>query len=108
MNSRDNPYTSADPFSLGNPFNRNRDVVSPDRSAEIKRWARKILELPEATALSVTQFGCAKPTCPRQMTTILVMSEGAPTWKIGIHKSISEVDENDIQEAILDPRNARP
>ena len=108
MNSRDNPYTSADPYSLGNPFNRNRNVVDPDRSAEIKLWARSILTLPEETALSVTQFGCAKPTCPRQMTTILVMSEGAPTWKISIHKSIEDVTEADVQEATLDPRNARP
>ena len=102
MNSLDNP------FSLGNPFNRRRNVVAPDRSAEIKIWARKILALTDETAVSVSQFGCAKPTCPRQMTTILVMPEGSPSWKVAIHKSIEEVCEADVLEASLDPRNARP
>jgi len=98
----------ADPFSLGNPFNRQRNAVSPERSGEIKLWARKILALPEESALSISQFGCAKPNCPRQMTTILVMSEGTPTWKISIHKSIEEICEADVHDASLDPRNARP
>jgi hypothetical protein len=94
--------------SLDNPFNRHRGAALPDGSADIKLWARQILALPEDTSLSVSQFGCAKPSCPRQMTTILIMSEHAPTWKISIHKSIGDVCENDIEEAILDPRNARP
>ena len=96
------------PFSLGNPFNRHRNVATPDRTNEIKLWARKILALPDETAISISQFGCAKPTCPRQMTAILVMQEGAPSWKISIHKSIEEVCEADGLEASVDPRNARP
>ena len=96
------------PFSLGNPFNSHRNREAPDRSGEIKLWTRKTLALPEETALSVSQFGCKKPTCPRQMTIILVMPEGAPTWKISIHKSITEVGEEDVREACADPRNAPP
>ena len=109
MNSFDNPYRE-NPLDnpIGTPFGRQRPVAPPETIEAIKLWTRQTLALSEDTALSVGQFGCSKPGCPRNMTTILVMSENAPTRKISIHKSITDVCESDVQEAVLDPRNAAP
>jgi hypothetical protein len=88
--------------SFDNPFNRDTSIDRSERVAAIKLWAHQTLALTEDSALSVGQFGCAKPTCPRQLTVILVMSEGAPTRKISIHKSMADVDESDVRDACLE------
>ena len=92
--------------SLDDLFGRQRDVDRSEQVEAIKLWTRQILALAEDTVLSVSQFGCAKPTCPRNMTYILLMSEAAPTRKISIHKSIVDVCESDVRDACSDPRNA--
>ena len=93
MNSLD------DPFSLGNPFKRDRGADHSERVEAIKLWTRQALALTEDSSLSVSQFGCAKPTCPRNLTAILVMSQDAPARKITIHKSIVDVGEDDVVDA---------
>ena len=92
--------------SFDNPFGRQRSDDRSEQVEAIKLWTRQILALPEDSVLSVSQFGCAKPACPRNMTTILLMSEQAPTRKISIHKSIVDVSESDVRDACSDPRNA--
>lgn len=91
-----------DPFSLGNPFSRERSADHSERVEAIKLWTRKILALAEESTVSVSQFGCSKPTCPRNLTAVLVMSEGAPARKITMHKSIVDVCEDDVVEAWSD------
>jgi hypothetical protein len=92
--------------SLDNPFSRQRSIGHSEQVEAIKLWTRQILALNEDAVLSVSQFGCAKPTCPRNMTYILLMSQDAPTRKISIHKSIVDVCEADIRDACSDPRNS--
>ena len=94
--------------SFDNPFSRQRGVDNSEQVEAIKLWTRQILALTDDLVVSVGQFGCAKPTCPRNMTIILLMSQEAPTRKISIHKSIVDVCEADVRDACLDPRNAPP
>jgi hypothetical protein len=89
-----------------NPFNRDRSVDRSEQVEAIKLWTRQTLALTEDSVVSVSQFGCAKPTCPRNMTVILLMSQEAPTRKISIHKSIVDVCESDVVDACSDPRNS--
>ena len=88
--------------SLDNPFNRQRGADHSERVEAIKLWTRQTLALAEESTVSVSQFGCAKPTCPRNLTAILVMSQDAPARKISIHKSIVDVCESDVVDACLD------
>jgi hypothetical protein len=92
--------------SFDNPFGRQRGADHPEQVEAIKLWTRQTLALTEDTVLSISQFGCARPTCPRNMTYILLMSEVAPTRKISIHKSIVDICESDVRDACSDPRNA--
>jgi hypothetical protein len=93
MNSLD------DPFSLGNPLSRDRSADHSERVEAIKIWTRQTLALTEESTVSISQFGCAKPTCPRNLTAILVMSQQTPPRKVTIHKSIVDVGEDDVVEA---------
>ena len=92
--------------SFVNPLSPQGTTDDPERAAAIKLWTRQTLALPEETIVSISQFGCGRPGCTRQRTTILVMSEGAPTRQISIHKSIVDVDEVDVRNACLAPGNA--
>jgi hypothetical protein len=102
MNSLD------DPFSLGNPFSRDRSADHSERVAAIKLWTRQALALTEESTVSISQFGCAKPTCPRNLTAILVMSQETPPRKITIHKSIVDVCEDDVVDAWSDLSHNSP
>ena len=88
--------------SLVDPSNRHESIGLPERAAAIKFWTRQTLALTEESIVSVSEFACAKPTCPNQQTVILVMSLDAPTKKISIHKSIADVSETDVFDGCLD------
>jgi hypothetical protein len=88
--------------STVNPFNQQRSTGLPEKAAAIKLWTRQNLPLTEETVVSVSEFACAKPSCPNRQTVILVMSEDAPTQKISIHKTIEDVCETDVFDACLD------
>ena len=88
--------------SLDNPFSRQRSVDYSEQVEAIKLWARQSLPLTEESVVSVSEFSCAKPSCPNRQTVILVMSENAPTQKMSIHKSIADVCEADVFDACLD------
>jgi hypothetical protein len=85
-----------------NPFNQHRSTGLPEKAAEIKLWTRQNLPLTEESVVSVSEFACAKPSCPNRQTVILVMSEDAPTQKISIHKTIADVCETDVFDACLE------
>jgi hypothetical protein len=88
--------------SFVNPLDRHGSIDLPERAAAIKLWARQSLPLTEESVVSVSEFSCAKPSCPNRQTVILVMSENAPTQKMSIHKSIADVCEADVFDACLD------
>lgn len=88
--------------TFDNPFNRDSSIDRSERVEAIKLWTRQTLALTEESVVSVSQFGCAKPTCPRNLTVILLLSQEAPTRKISIHKSIVDVCESDVRDACLD------
>jgi hypothetical protein len=87
--------------SIDNPFSRQKSPGHSARVAEIIFWARQSLALADEATVSVNEFGCQKPTCPRNRTTILVMSEEAPTRQFSIHKSILEINESDVFDACV-------
>ena len=88
--------------SLDNPFNQRKGSDLPEKAAAIKLWTRQNLPLTDETVVSVSEFACAKPSCPNRQTVILVMSEDAPTQKISIHKTIEDVCETDVFDACLE------
>src|ERR1700683_3980058 len=85
-----------------NPLNQHRSIGLPEKAAAIKPWTRQSLPLTEESVVSVSEFACAKPSCPNRQTVILVMSEDAPTKKISIHKTIADVCETDVFDGCLD------
>jgi hypothetical protein len=85
-----------------NPFNQHRSTGLPEKAAEIKLWTRQSLPLTEDMVVSVSEFACAKPSCPNRQTVILVMSADAPTQKISIHKTIADVCETDVFDGCLE------
>jgi hypothetical protein len=88
--------------AFDNPFNRDNSIDRSEQVEAIKLWTRQNLALTEESVVSVSQFGCAKPTCPRNLTIILLLSQEAPTRKISIHKSIVDVCESDVRDACVD------
>jgi hypothetical protein len=88
--------------TIANPFNQHRSSGLPETAAAIKLWTCQALALTDESIVSVSEFACAKPTCPNQQVVILVMSQGRPTRKISIHKSIADVSEFDVLDACLD------
>ena len=88
--------------SLANPFNQYRNAELPERAAAIKFWTRQNLPITEETIVSVSEFSCAKPTCPNRQTVILVMSQDGPTKKMSIHKTVADVSEADVFDACLE------
>ena len=85
-----------------NPLKQNRSSDLPEKAAAIKLWTRQNLPLTEEMVVSVSEFACAKPSCPNRQTVILVLSEDAPTKKMSIHKTIADVSENDVFDACLE------
>ena len=74
----------------------------PERVAAIKFWTRQALALTDEYIVSVSEFACAKPNCPNRQTVILVLSEGEPTQKMSIHKTVADVSEADVFDACLE------
>ena len=88
--------------SFVNPLDRHKSIDLPERAAAIKLWTRQNLPLTEETAVSVSEFACAKPSCPNRQTVILVLSEDMSTQKMSIHKALADVCEADVFDACLE------
>jgi hypothetical protein len=88
--------------SLDNPFNQRKGSDLPEKAAAIKLWTRQNLPLTDETVVSVSEFACAKPSCPNRQTVILVMSQDAPTQKISLHKTVADISETDVFDACLE------
>ena len=88
--------------SFVNPLDRHGSIDRPERVAAIQLWTRQNLPLTEESIVTVSEFACAKPSCPNRQTVILVLSQDAPTQKISIHKTIADVSEIDVFNACLE------
>ena len=88
--------------STVNPLNQHRSTGLAEKAAVIKLWTRQNLPLTEESVVSVSEFACAKPSCPNRQTVILVMSQDAPTQKISIHKTVADISETDVFDACLE------
>ena len=88
--------------SFVNPLDRHGSIDRADRAAAIQVWTRQNLPLTEETAVSVSEFACAKPSCPPRQTVILVLSEDMSIQKMSIHKAIADVCEADVFDACLE------
>jgi hypothetical protein len=88
--------------SFVNPLDRHGSIDLPERAAAIKLWTRQNLPLTEETAVSVSEFACAKPSCPPRQTVILVLSEDMSIQKMSIHKAMADVCEADVFDACLE------
>jgi hypothetical protein len=73
-----------------------------EKAAAIKLWTRHNLPLTDETIVSVNEFACIKPDCPKRQTVILLLSEHAPTKKISIRKTIDDVCETDVFDGCLE------
>ena len=85
-----------------NPFKQSRSADLPEKAAAIKLWTRQNLPLTDEMVVSVSEFACAKPSCPNRQTVIMVMSEDGPTQKMSIHKTIADIGESDVFDACLE------
>ncbi len=88
--------------SFVNPLDRHGSADRSERAAAIQLWTRQNLPLAEETAVSVTEFACAKPSCPPRQTVILVLSEDMSMQKMSIHKAMADVSEADVFDACLE------
>ena len=88
--------------SFVNPLDRHGSIDRPEGAAAIQLWTRQNLPLTEETAVSVSEFACAKPSCPNRQTVILVLSEDMSTQKMSIHKALADVCEADVFDACLE------
>jgi hypothetical protein len=76
----------------------------PARNAEairqVKDWARVALRTSPDIAFAVNEIACTDPSCPGVETVILVMIPGVKTRACKIQKTLDEVTEQDVREAL--------
>ena len=74
----------------------------PDRDTieRIKEWAVAALRSSDDTAFAVNQIACNDPACPGIETVILVMQPGVKTRACKIARSLSDVTEQDVRDAL--------
>ncbi|MBX2858436.1 MAG: hypothetical protein KTR17_07220 [Cellvibrionaceae bacterium] len=65
--------------------------------ARIKAWAIQHWQLPQDTALLVSELRCGEAGCADVETVIAVLSGAAKGKKVKLNKALSEVCEADIQ-----------
>ncbi len=83
---------------LGSAFGGSK----PDAEAlrRVKAWALAALGASAETAFAVNEIACTDPSCPGIETVILIMEPGRKTKAVKIGKSIDEVTEDDIRDAV--------
>jgi hypothetical protein len=70
--------------------------------SRIRVWTKAAIPDGEPT-ISVTELACAEPGCPPRETVILVMWADSAAWKLRIHKSMTDVTNDDVLHAIRSP-----
>lgn len=82
-------------MSFANPFAPRRRAIS-DELDRVKALARRVLDLPDDTAVTVSEVVCRDPGCPGLETVILVLPPGGPTRLLRIPGSLSAVIAADL------------
>jgi hypothetical protein len=88
--------------SFINPIKPRGGAGYGEALSRIKAWTRDAITAGEPT-ISVTELACAEPGCPPRETVILVMWTDAAAWKLRIHKSMADVSQDDVLEALHAP-----
>ena len=73
--------------------NQKKDVAS---ILKIKNWVREIFELAEYESVLVTELQCHEEGCSPIETVIVVFREGTEKEQYKIHKSMDEINFEDI------------
>ncbi len=76
------------------------------KSAEVKRWVRQLLELPDDTAVTVAELACRDDGCPDIETVIGVLEPGKPIRTFRVHVALAETDYSTVA-TVLDGRAIR-
>ncbi len=83
---------------------RKRFPGGPRPDAEsisrIKDWARASLRAGKETAFVVNEIACTDPACAGVETVILVMAPGRRTAAAKVGKTLAEVTEQDVRQAL--------
>lgn len=69
------------------------------KSAEIKAWARQLMDLPEETPVTVAELACRDDDCPDIETVIGILEVGKPIRTIRVHAAMTDVTYDAIVEA---------
>jgi len=83
-----------------NPFSRERQNGFSARVSEVKAWTRTTLSLEEDAIVSVNELACSQPGCPPKQVVILILRDSTPAWKFEVHKSLLDITQDDIVDAI--------
>jgi hypothetical protein len=86
-------------------FRRSKSERKPEAEAiaRVKALAAEIAGLSSDTSLAVNEIICTDPSCPGTETIVLVMRPGRKTQAYKILKSLEDVTEDDLREALGEP-----
>ena|SRR5215213_4645079 len=74
--------------------------VDAEAVRRVKAWTAAALQAGPDTALAVNEIACTDPSCPGVETIILVMEPGRRTRACKVGKSLDDVTEQDIRDAL--------
>jgi hypothetical protein len=83
--------------SFVNPLARG-SVGVVVKARDIKAWTREVFDLPDDAVVSVNELACHVPGCPPKETVVLMMFADQ-TVQVSIHKSMLEINKEDIAVA---------
>lgn len=81
-----------------NPF-RKKQEANPARDS-VRGWAEAALGSDPPVTLTISEIDCGDPACPGIETIILVMREGEATQAVKIRKTMEDITEEDVIEAM--------
>lgn len=74
---------------------------SPERTSKVralKQWTREALRLSDDVTILATELRCTEPGCPPLETVVAVMRVGNDRQQFKIHKPLTDVTYEDIEE----------
>lgn len=83
--------------SFVNPLARG-SVGVVGKARNIKAWTREAFGLPDDAVVSVNELSCHVPGCPPKETVVLMMFADR-TVQVSIHKSMVEINKEDLVAA---------
>ncbi len=74
--------------------------IEPDGVSQIRGWAQAAIGDIRGVSISVNEITCRDPACPGVETIILVMAPEQRTRACKISKTLEDVTEADVREAL--------